>query len=43
VIGTNGVNGFLEFARFYLSHLRLTKAVRYTANFNPETDTYLNI
>jgi hypothetical protein len=43
VIGTNGVNGFLAFARFYLSHLRLTKAVRYTANFNPETDTYLNI
>ena len=43
VIGTNGVNGYLAFARFYLSHLRLTKAVRYTANFNPETDTYLNI
>jgi hypothetical protein len=43
VIGTNGVNSFLAFARFYLSHLRLTKAVRYTANFNPETDTYLNI
>lgn len=43
MIGTNGVNSFLAFARFYLSHLRLTKAVRYTANFNPETDTYLNI
>jgi hypothetical protein len=43
VIGTNGVNGFLGFARFYLSHLRLTKSVRYTANFNPETDTYLNV
>ena len=43
VIGANGVNGFLAFARFYLSHLRLTKAVRYTSTFNPETDTYLNI
>ena len=43
VIGTNGVNGFLSFAQFYLSHLRLTKSVRYTANFNPETDTYLNV
>ena len=43
VIGTNGVNGFLAFAQFYLSHLRLTKSVRYTANFNPETDTYLNV
>ena len=43
VIGTNGTNGFLAFARFYLSHLRLTKAVRYTANFNSETDTYLNV
>jgi hypothetical protein len=26
VIGTNGVNGFLAFARLYLSHLRLTKS-----------------
>ena len=43
VIGTNGTNGYLAFARFYLSHLRLTKAVRYTANFNSETDTYLNV
>jgi hypothetical protein len=43
VIGTNGVNNYLSFARFYLSHLRLTKAVRYTANFNPETNTYLNV
>jgi hypothetical protein len=43
VMGTNGVNGFLSFAQFYLSHLRLTKAVRYTANFNSETDTYLNV
>jgi hypothetical protein len=43
VIGTNGVNGYLAFAQFYLSHLRLTKSVRYTANFNPETDTYLNV
>ena len=43
VMGTNGVNGFLSFAQFYLSHLRLTKSVRYTANFNPETDTYLNV
>jgi len=43
VIGTNGVNGYLAFAQFYLSHLRLTKAVRYTGNFNPETDTYLNV
>jgi hypothetical protein len=43
VIGTNGVNGYLAFAQFYLSHLRLTKAVRYTSTFNPETDTYLNV
>jgi hypothetical protein len=43
VIGANGVNNYLSFARFYLSHLRLTKAVRYTANFNPETNTYLNV
>lgn len=44
VIGTNGTYGqYLAFAKFYLSHLRLTKAVRYTGNFNPETDTYLNV
>jgi hypothetical protein len=44
VIGTNGgVNDYLAFAQFYLSHLRLTKAVRYTSTFNPETDTYLNV
>ena len=43
VIGSNGVySSYLAFAQFYLSHLRLTKAVRYSANFNPE-NTYLNI
>lgn len=44
-IGTNAVNHpYLRFAQFYLSHLRLTKGVaRYTTNFNPETDTYLNV
>ena len=31
------------FSEFYLSHLRLTKAIRYTVNFNPETDTGLNV
>ena len=43
-IGTQAVSPpYLGFAQFYLSHLRLTKSVRYTANFNPETDTYLNV
>ena len=43
-IGTNAASSnFLAFAQFYLSHLRLTKAIRYTANFNPETDTGLNV
>jgi hypothetical protein len=30
-------------ARAYFSHTRLTSTGRYTANFNPETDTFLNI
>jgi hypothetical protein len=43
-IGTQALSPpYVGFAQFYLSHLRLTKSVRYTANFNPETDTYLNV
>lgn len=44
VIGNNGVYApYNSYAQFYGSHLRLTKTARYSNNFNPETDTYLNI
>jgi hypothetical protein len=45
--GTNlAVGGYYNTAYLYqgfLDSFRATKAGRYTANFNPETDTYLNI
>lgn len=35
--------GFVNYTQGYISHIRVTKGVpRYTSNFNPETDTYLN-
>lgn len=44
-IGTNAYPPpYLAFTQMYLSHLRLTSGVaRYKENFNPETDTFLNI
>ena len=40
------IGGGMDFTTSIKGHvniLRLTKNVRYTANFNPETDTYLNV
>lgn len=43
LIGTVFDNaGFANDYTGYIDSLRLTAAVRYTANFNPETDTYLD-
>jgi hypothetical protein len=36
-------SGFSDDYTGYIDSLRLTAAIRYTANFNPETDTYLNV
>ena len=40
------IGGGMDYTTSIKAHvnvLRLTKNVRYTANFNPETDTYLNV
>jgi hypothetical protein len=45
IIGSQSTNTALslQFWQGYVDSLRVTRACRYTSNFNPETDTYLNI
>ena len=39
---TNNNGGFSSLFRGYIDSLRITTTERYTSNFNPETDTYLD-
>ncbi|ATW59304.1 hypothetical protein Cl131_gp036 [Aphanizomenon phage vB_AphaS-CL131] len=41
-IGRDRAGGGRFYLTGYIDSLRITNAARYTANFNPETDTYLN-
>jgi hypothetical protein len=42
-IGRDRVGGGRFYLTGYIDSLRITSAARYTTNFNPETDTYLDI
>ena len=42
-IGRDRAGGGRFYLTGYIDSLRITNAARYTANFNPETDTYLNV
>jgi hypothetical protein len=46
LFNAHAIGGGMDYTNSIKGHvnvLRVTKNVRYTGNFNPETDTYLNI